>query len=155
MCGGNGSGNGNGDCGDRSSSIPVEATQWAGYNFQTGPVPDDVAGVYVYGRVTGENRVEALLVGEAVDIRAALALVDPAISGRADRVYWMSQGNPRLRAHIERILLDRYAPSGSLAAAVELPALVTDCESDDRFCATGKWPEGGVVSGQTLWGISR
>jgi hypothetical protein len=49
-----------------------------------------------------------LLVGEALNLSAAIALVPAETASRADRLFWMRQGNPRLRSHIERILTERY-----------------------------------------------
>jgi len=102
MCGGNGS------CGSGDSFIPAEGTSWAGYAFQTGPVPEDVSGVYVFARRKGE-RLEAVEIGEAVDIRIAAELVEV----EADCLFWMEQGNPRLRSHVEKILVDRYMPGSA------------------------------------------
>lgn len=102
MCGGNGGGS----CGSSEDSVAEDGRHWAGYAFETGPLPDE-AGVFVLAR--GESgRLKAVQIGEGLNLAAAVALVPADTAARAEQVFWMRQGNPRLRSHIERILTERY-----------------------------------------------
>lgn len=108
-------------CGAKADFIAAAETeaQWAGFSFKTGPLRRSVAGVFVYGRRDGE-RVHAVHVGEAEDITlamAALAGVDASEIAGADCFYWLSQPNARLRAHIVRVIAERYHLTGSLSGA--------------------------------------
>ena len=104
-------------CGAKADFIAAAEShaQWAGFAFETGPLLQSVAGVYVYGRRDGE-RVRAVHVGEADDITlamAALAEADaPQIAG-SDCFYWLSQPDARLRAHIVRVIAERYHPTAT------------------------------------------
>lgn len=102
MCGGGG-----GQCGSHESDIPEDGSHWAGYAFESGPVPDDAAGVFVLA-ASANGRLQALQVGEGLNLAAAIALVPAEAAARAEKIFWMRQGNPRLRSHIERILEERY-----------------------------------------------
>lgn len=104
MCGGGGGG---GQCGSFEDSIPQDGRHWAGYAFEEGAVPDDVAGVYVLAEDVG-GVLRAVDIAEALDIAAALELIPADVRTRAGRLFWMRQGNPRLRSHIEKILQERY-----------------------------------------------
>ena len=110
-------------CGGKADFIAGAETdaKWSGFSFETGPVRHLVAGVYLFGRRDGE-RVHAVHVGEADDIAQAMA--DIAVAGGAeiagsDCFYWMSQPNARLRAHIVRVIVERYRPSGNAALSFQ------------------------------------
>jgi|GEM_PF-2337045 len=107
MCGGGGGG----QCGSFEDSIPEDGSHWAGYAFESGPVPDDAAGVYLLAEQV-DGRFQALQVGEGLNLAASLALVSAEVTARADKLFWMRQANPRLRAHIEMILVERYMKPG-------------------------------------------
>lgn len=103
MCGGGG-----GQCGShQEDSIPEDGKHWAGYAFESGPLPDDEAGVFVLAR-TEAGKLKAVEIGEGLNLAAAVALVPADAAAQADRLFWMRQGNPRLRSHIGRILAERY-----------------------------------------------
>ena len=120
---------GNSWCGAKADFIAgAEAdVKWAGFSFETGPMRQSVAGVYVYGRRDGE-RVYAVHVGEAEDIAQAIAAHaeddDPAMAG-SDCFYWMSQPNARLRTHIVRTIVERYHPTGNVASPLKPAAIPT------------------------------
>ncbi|HVI51471.1 MAG TPA: hypothetical protein VM661_09700 [Candidatus Sulfotelmatobacter sp.] len=103
MCGGSGSG----QCESFEDSIPQDGRHWAGYAFEDGVVPDDAAGVYVLAEAA-DGRMQALQIAEALNLAAAVALIPADLTARSGKLFWMRQDNPRLRSHIEKILVERY-----------------------------------------------
>ena len=108
-------------CGAKADFIAgAEADiKWAGFSFQSGPMRQSVAGVYVYGRRDGE-RVLAVHVGEADDIARAIAAHAEAGSpeiAESDCFYWMPQPNARLRVHVAKVITEQYLPTGNAAAS--------------------------------------
>ncbi len=87
--------------------------KWAGFAFNTGPMPGSVSGVYLYGRRDGE-RVYAVHIGETADIGRAVARLAESVGPRldgADRFYWMAETDPGLRRQIVAALVARYRPA--------------------------------------------
>ena len=114
-------------CGTKADFIAggEAVPKWAGFSFQTGPLRQPVAGVYVYGRRDGE-RVYAVHVGEADDIARVIAADAeagaPEIAG-SDCFYWMSQPDSRLRSHVAQIVTKQYLPAGSAVSPPKPAAL--------------------------------